>query len=1019
MPQVTITHDDESTETIERTSDWSYQRELGKMWKLEIVVARPDTEGIDFVPRSDEIELDGVATGRLVEVDRSGSTWTLIAYSFEWDAKREEPTAGGDKREGTDAELVSELIESVETWELGEVQELTGPMTFIFNHAFAHEAGRRIEKNTPGEWWFRDDKSVDYLESPGPAEAEGTVTGETVDVSSRNSVTFALKGGSGGDWVDELGQVNAEGGRARSITGEIDVSGINELTLYKAERGGNPNSSASVPGGEGWADGGASGAFGGIGVGTTAGASGGAAAAIIADTEVIAVCPGGGGASNSSAAGGGGAEGGIGGAGSGDGEDGQDGEIVESLGTGGNGADAGENDGQDAGSAYVDGDVITLESSELETGEGFAQLINPVEISPESSNIDGDIVVEDRGRILDGTHFRIIGAHEGEAQISATLVPADDPATYENRVDYETDRWEPGDARSWDRWENKDVTSESTVLEEAESLAREIKDPLIEVSARIVDEEIELGEWVNVSKPSAGIDREMRVHRIETKSVEGTPAGTVDECLLSTRTIARDDEQRRLEDIQRFNVAFQGSSVSVQGGGSRQPVDDGFPAQIPFDYPDIEFENSAELQVRALPYRHYSSPNEHSHEVDIAATSSSDVAFSDNAVPFDDIEFIGSNSTYTTTFNLPGLPRDGRVAYIYVLTQYMENFDTNAPDWNSLGQIELEISDGATTIFDGGPVSLIPRTNWMVQAVHTGQSLDGNTITLEWNTTSSADAGEWRFSYGAMLLSDHQHDVEDAETTSEVAGVTPGIEETNDFPENVHVLINSEQVTERPLFATEVPLYDGGSFEDEWTFGVLEGENAVGSKEPDWLQLETTTEASDGVSEGVFWHNENIDYSNVETVVNSSEDNVLIYGGGQPSMAAITVAEEPGTPLSAFGDETDVADLLENPRVLLAEDFYPTPPEESNWLLSVSRAGDFNGEGYLQYHVRGADGENAYAQIPGVTLFLDSQNATEAEVDISGQLNVGEWNNIELTSTELGHIQAAVSVDGYKQIGSN
>lgn len=242
-----------------------------------------------------------------------------------------------------------------------------------------------------------------------------------------------------------------------------------------------------------------------------------------------------------------------------------------------------------------------------------------VTLSSAAGNLEGEIRITNRGRELDGTHIRVLGAHEGEAQLFANLVPDDDPATYENRVDYTTGRWSSGDDADWDRWQNKDVSDQATILEEASALGEEITEDLVEAKATVAGEDLRVGDWVHVEKPDSDLDRDMRVHRIKTVTVG---AKTVDDVLLSTRTVMRQEDGRDLRDIQRYNTAFQGSSVILQGGGSRQPVTSGVNAEIPFRYPAINFEHTAELFVRGLPYRAYSkgaasSGGQHSHSVTI------------------------------------------------------------------------------------------------------------------------------------------------------------------------------------------------------------------------------------------------------------------------------------------------------------------------------------------------------------------------------------------------------------------
>ncbi|AFH22130.1 hypothetical protein OSG_eHP18_00100 [environmental Halophage eHP-18] len=397
MPQLTITHADGSTETIPQTVGYERTKEVGKMRRARITVERSLAQQVTLEPKSDTIDLGSIDTLRLVDIENGAETYTLVCYSFEWDANRTAPTVGGDLRQGDDQTLITNLIGEVSNWSKGTVTSLSRPLEFVFNHAARHEALRRIERNVPGEILFRDSGTVDY--------------------------------------TSRLGS---------------DKSGS-------------------------------------------------------------------------------------------------------------------------------------------------------VELSASAGTIEDEITITNRGRELDGTHFRVLGAHEGEAQLSANLVPASDSASYDNRVNYTSPRWSDGDPRDWDRYENKDVTDQDTLFEEAENLGDEIKEELIEAEATVPDGvNIDVGDTVRVVKPDAGLDRDMRIHRLK-EVVEGTVRKL--KVLLSTRTTARKDGSDDLRDIQRFNTGFQGSSVAVNGGPVIGAVDSGNPLTFGFRYPDLEFENTATLRVRGESYR--------------------------------------------------------------------------------------------------------------------------------------------------------------------------------------------------------------------------------------------------------------------------------------------------------------------------------------------------------------------------------------------------------------------------------
>jgi len=249
-----------------------------------------------------------------------------------------------------------------------------------------------------------------------------------------------------------------------------------------------------------------------------------------------------------------------------------------------------------------------------------------VELSASARTIEDSIQITERSRKFDGTHIHLTGAHEGEAQFTANLVPNDDPNTYENEVRYNAgSRWTEAADTDWDRWENKDVSDQETMYEEAESLIPDIQREHIEATT-ITNLDLTLGDWVQVVKPDADLDHEMRVHRITTKagsrSQNDSSASVVYEVLLSTRTTVRDDQGRDFRDIQRFRTGFEGTSVWGTIGPVEQNVENGEPLQMRFFYPNIVYENVAELQVESLPYRAYtqgaaSAGGFHSHGFDI------------------------------------------------------------------------------------------------------------------------------------------------------------------------------------------------------------------------------------------------------------------------------------------------------------------------------------------------------------------------------------------------------------------
>jgi len=611
MPQLTVTHDGGGTDSVSSTVAFAQKETLGEKYRLTIELERTDAESLNLVEKSDEVQLSGYKNGVLTNVDKGGSTWTLTVYSPEWYATLNEPVDGGTRVQGDDNTLITQEINRVSEWSVGSIDDLTGPMTFVFNHAFADETIRKIEKNVPGELEFEGDGTVNYVSQRG-TDRSGSVT-----------------------------------------------------------------------------------------------------------------------------------------------------------------------------------------------------------ISPASGNLEKSIRITERGRKLDATHVRVIGAHEGEAQFFANLVPSSDGATYDNRVDYTTSRWSSGDVRDWDRWQNKDVMSQDTIEEEAAALADELKEEYVEVKTTVSGVDLNLGDTVHVEKTENGVkvlDRDMRVHQLTTRSIDGTPAGTEQEVTLSTRTVAREELNSDKRDIQRFNTAFQGSSVVIQGGGSRQPVNASLNAEIPFYYPNVEFENNAELFVRGLPYRAYSSGAASGGGSTV--TSASNAGDSDNAT----MDFTRTTSTGgLLQLTVPTIAGDATTLLAYA---HIQNSDSNSTT------IQFDIDNISTsTAIAGSTESYDGQDGRLYEGVQTGTNLEGDTVEFSFSKTGGDTGAEVLLSAGLMVIGDHEHSVTFPNHTHPA---DPGITEFGaETPSNVDVLVDGTTV------ATDI---GSGTFE---TTVNLDGDLTTGA----WNDIELSSDS--------------------------------------------------------------------------------------------------------------------------------------------------------------------------------
>jgi hypothetical protein len=447
------------------------------------------------------------------------------------------------------------------------------------------------------------------------------------------------------------------------------------------------------------------------------------------------------------------------------------------------------------------GRVTVVDSSVGGGNEGDATIEygdpDGVTLSPTAGTIEGEgIQITERGRELDGTHIRVLGAHEGEAQLFVNLVPSDDPATYANEVRYSTPRWTEDADTDWDRWSDNDITDQATLETEAESIGEELADTLVKAETVVpTSVALNVGDTVRVVKDDADLDRDMRVHRLARRA--GTynntagDAAVVDKVYLSTRTTLQTDDDAELEEIRKFNTGFQGASVSVQGGGSRQPVNASINAEIPFDYPDLQYENEATVQVRGLEYRAYSSG--------AAGGSASEYTNPEyNIAANDGLSTTASVAVDSEVINSPTGTFSGALVsgYVFNATGREDTFDLTV---SNLTQSTTLYADSITL---GDLESRAQNVPLSTSEVSVGDfvEFDVSPQSSEWGTDSTRT---WPLSTVAMVVNTrhtHEH------------AADPGITEfTNETPSNVDLIVNGTTVATNigsGTFETEIDIND-------------------------------------------------------------------------------------------------------------------------------------------------------------------------------------------------------------------
>jgi len=227
-------------------------------------------------------------------------------------------------------------------------------------------------------------------------------------------------------------------------------------------------------------------------------------------------------------------------------------------------------------------------------------------IGPDEGNVEGAFDVKENER-EEFTHLTVLGASEGDTQISATGVVSNFSGGRERHRQFV----------------DKSITNETRAQQLLDRYLEEYEnDPVrIMVETTVFGEQLEVGSVARAISTDDDLDANLFV--IENKRIlQGNQ--DVYEVRLSNRLLTEenDDAKQRL-DIETFNKGFQGDVVTINSGGYRAPVDSGSPYRLSVRVPDdVVGELTAEVEVEGLPYRAYSSGaaaggGDHSHNVDI------------------------------------------------------------------------------------------------------------------------------------------------------------------------------------------------------------------------------------------------------------------------------------------------------------------------------------------------------------------------------------------------------------------
>lgn len=631
-----------------------------------------------------------------------------------------------------------------------------------------------------------------------------------------------------------------------------------------------------------------------------------------------------------------------------------------------------------------------------------------VVVSPNNQNTDGGVEVKKNTRVRRGTHLRVLGAGEGSHQRFANVVPNDDPVGYENEVRYDAGvHWEPGDRKKWETVPNKEATTQSAVDAVGRAAAEEIREKHVTVTATIKGEDVSLGDTLRVEKQADNIDRDLRV--VRRRRLDDND-GLRYECDLSNRRkFDKSPSERDRADTEKYNRAFEGTPVTMTTGGGRQPVSSSLNYEFDFYYPDeVAYEHRVKLFVKGLAYRAYSSGaasgGDHTHSFSYIATGA-------HSHSITEAEFDHTHNLTSAT-----------------------SADSHGHADGTLGADSHPHADGTLDADDHD---------------HTDGTLDADDHD---HTDGTFDADDHEHNQNITETSTNSSPDVDFEVTSDVIGIgAQQVDQTFDLPfvngNGAYGILYIESLNKNSSSDQLVPEVEvrnntqSNTFYRESSSGLLPGESTldvavtIGDVEGDEVTVTLNQEnAPDvdmklSVSTLVFSvHDHSVDITQSTLFTQPGVSGVS--GNTQPTVTGRVANTQPGVTGDTAGAAPGVSGDTGNtgPNVSGGTDTpgaTATTETETETTDSVTTTGnkdhthppeagvieDFGGTVYFP----GSCEVLVNGSPVGVSLG-DGTGTFEQEVDLAGELNPGRVNTIEVTSGSLGHVQAHLDIDVYRQI---
>lgn len=308
-------------------------------------------------------------------------------------------------------------------------------------------------------------------------------------------------------------------------------------------------------------------------------------------------------------------------------------------------------------------------------------------ISPSNQNIKGDFRANKISGAEDITHLRVVGAGEGVHQQEVNFIPDDDSNTYPNLDNvnrYNASHWSSGDRKEWRTKSAKQQTEVAALTQLGQKVVDDVQTTDIEVNTTLDGLDVTFGDRLSVNYPEEELDGS-RLFRVVELKKKITNKGIFDDVTLSTRPklYTESDRADDTQDLDNYNLAFEGSPVTITTGGGRQPVTSSLDYQFSFYYPDeVRYEHRVKLLVKGFAYRAYSSGSEaggdHNHSFTYVKTGRHSHDYNTNGNLEHSHEYnTNGNLEHSHTYNTNGNLEHGHTYNTNGNLEHSHTYNTN------------------------------------------------------------------------------------------------------------------------------------------------------------------------------------------------------------------------------------------------------------------------------------------------------------------------------------------------------